>query len=99
MEILYINMNLLTNNHADAYGYAAILLCVVFCSVIWITLSIPINHITDDMNDEVADGKVSEQTARAYDWSVRVFTWILPVGLLAMVVAWAFTRANLRDGD
>ena len=92
-------MNFISNNNADAYGYAAILLCVVFCSVLWIALSVPTNYITDDMNDAVADGDVSEQTASAYDWSVRVFTWILPVALLAMVVAWAFTRANLREGE
>ena len=92
-------MNIFKDNHADAYGYAAILLCIVFCSIVWITLSVPTNYITADMNEAVADGDVSEQTANAYDWSVRVFTWILPVGILAMVVAWAFTRANLRDGD
>lgn len=92
-------MNLIDNDHADAYGYAAILLCLVFCSVLWITLSVPINHITDDMNTAVSAGDVSEQTASAYDWAVRVFTWLLPVALLAMLVAWAFTRANLREGE
>jgi len=92
-------MKFLTNDTADAYGYAAILICVVFCSVLWITLSVPINHITGDMNNAVADGDVSEQTASAYDWAVRVFTWLLPVGILAMCVAWAFTRANLREGE
>jgi hypothetical protein len=92
-------MNLINDNTADAYGYAAILLFIVFSSVLWITLSVPTNHITDDMNEAVADGDVSEQTANAYDWAVRVFTWILPVGLLAAAVAWAFTRANLKDGD
>jgi len=92
-------MNLLDNDHADAYGYAAILLCIVFCSIMWIRLSIPTNYITEDFNKAVTGGDVSEQTANAYDWSVRVFTWLLPVSLLALVVAWAFTRANLRDGD
>jgi len=92
-------MNLLTDNHADAYGYAAVLLCIVFCSTIWIALGVGVNHITDDMNDAVADGDVSEQTASAYDWSVRVWAWLLPVGLLAMVAAWAITRANLREGE
>jgi|LGVE01.1.fsa_nt_gb Na+/melibiose symporter-like transporter len=92
-------MKLIHNDHADAYGYAAILLCVVFCSILWITLSIPTNYITEDFNKAVAGDEVSEQTASAYDWSVRVFTWILPVSLLALVVAWAFTRANQRNGD
>ncbi|NOQ49006.1 MAG: hypothetical protein GQ576_07750 [Methanococcoides sp.] len=62
-------------------------------------MSIPTNYITEDFNNAVTGGDVSEQTATAYDWSVRVFTWILPVSLLALVVAWAFTMANLRDGD
>jgi hypothetical protein len=92
-------MKIIIDNTADAYGYAAILLFIIFCSMIWITLSIPTNHITADMNEAVADGDVSEQTASAYDWAVRVFTWLLPIGFLAAAVAWAFTRANLKEGE
>ena len=92
-------MKFIKDDRADAYGYAAILICIVFCSVLWITLSVPVNHMTEDVNQAVADGDVSEQTAKAYDWSNRVWAWLLPVGILGMVVAWAFTRSNLREGE
>ena len=91
-------MNIINSNDGIAYGYVAMLLCLVFCAAIWIGLSESVNHITDNVNAAVASGDMSEQSATAYDWSVRVWTWLLPVGILGMLAMWGLTRANLR-GD
>jgi hypothetical protein len=75
------------------------LLAILLAGVFWISLSVPINQITEDMNEAVADGDVSEKTASSYDWAIRVITWILPLSIIACVVLWGMTRANLREGE
>lgn len=88
-----------TNESGVAYGYAIMLLVILLCGIFWVVLSIPVNYMTDSMNEAVAGGDVSEQSASAYDWAVRVYTWILPIGILGAVAMWGLTRANRTDGD
>jgi hypothetical protein len=92
-------MKLISDPSGIAWGYTMILVAVVFAGVMWSILSVSVNEMTESMNEELATGEISEQTYTSYNWSVRTFIWLAPLGCLASFVVWGFTRANMRGDD
>lgn len=92
-------MQLLKDHSGIAFGYAIILIAVVLFSFMWIVFSIPVNHITDSMNDAVAAGDVSEQTASHYNTAVVFFAYVSPIIFLGLCIWVGLVRANMSDGD
>lgn len=92
-------MHLLIRSESGvAYGYVIMLLALLMGSMLWIMLSVPVNEISRDLNDAIAEGSgISEQTAKNYDLANRIYKYVLPIGLLFIIGSWGITRANRED--
>lgn len=77
-----------------SFTYPAMLLGILLGGLLLGILAVPINCMTDTLNNGIDGEVISEQTRHTYDWSVRLIKVILPLMILFIACAWGITQAN-----
>lgn len=78
-----------------SYSYPVIIIVLIFAGVIMAAFAVPINYMTESLNDGVDDGVISDQTQHRYNWAVGMFKIILPLSIIGICVYWGITQANI----
>ena len=81
------------NDDAVAYGWFLITVFVITSALLSIILTPLCNQMTEQFNDDVADGMISEQTRSAYNYSLGFVRYgILGFSLIGALL-YGVTRA------
>jgi hypothetical protein len=80
------------NDDAIAYTWLSIIVLFIACAFIWVIFTQPINAVVDSANDNIADSKVSEQTAGAFNFSLNLFIGI-PIIVLFVLLLYGVVTA------
>ena len=80
-----------------SYGYTIIVFSIVLAGLVLSALSPVVNDISDNFDDSITAGVVSEQTAGNYENSVRVFKYIVPMSILGVCILYGVTRAQIQE--
>lgn len=78
---------------SDSYGWTIMLIAVVFAGILFTSLSIGVNYMTDMVNLGIEGGTLTEQTASNYS-NVLSLWMLLPLFVLIDIMLWAFNRSN-----
>jgi F0F1-type ATP synthase membrane subunit b/b' len=85
-----------------AYGWLMIAMFLVFGAILYVLITPSVNSITDEMNNNIADGVISEETSNAYNFNLQMFMAVpmfLLLGLLMYGVIRALNRKNQSAGE
>lgn len=63
------------NEDAVAWSFVMITLALIVLALLWIVLTPFTNYFVVQMNDRIADGTVSAQTAEAFGFNVVIFQY------------------------
>lgn len=81
-----------------SFTYTAMIVALLMGGLLIGLLAVPINSMTESLNNGIDSGDISDQTRTSYAWSVNMFKVILPMMILFSAIVWGYTRANM-DGD
>jgi len=77
-----------------SFTYPVMLIAIVLGGLLIGILAVPINYLTETLNDGIDDSIISEQTRDTYAWSVNLIKVILPMMILFIACAYGITVAN-----
>jgi len=86
------------NERADsaAYGYFLIMVFLVIGTLVWVICIPLVNGLTGEMNTDIEDGKISQQTAGTFDFNKVLFLGIPGFALLGVLILGVRIALNAR---
>lgn len=86
------------NERADsaAYGYFLIMAFLVIGTLLWVVCTPFVNGLAGEMNTDIEDGKISQQTASSFDFNKMLFLGIPGITLLGVLLLSVRIALNAR---
>ena len=81
---------------SDSYGWTIMLIAVVFAGILFTSLSIGVNYMTDLMNIGIAGGHITEQTSSNFSTGLALWA-LLPLFVLFDIILWALNRSQISE--
>lgn len=78
-----------------SFSYTAMIVALLMGGLLLGLLAVPINSLTDSLNNGIDSDNISDQTRASYAWSVNMFKVILPMMILFSAIVWGYTQANM----
>jgi TRAP-type C4-dicarboxylate transport system permease small subunit len=75
-----------------AYAWFMLIMLIFVAALSYAFLQPSLNKVTDQVNEQVITGDITEQTAVTYKWNLNFFYWIPAIGLIGFAI-YAITRA------
>ena len=69
-----------------AYTFAMVIVLIFIAALSFAYLSPSLNVFTNQMNQQIDDGQISEQTTVVYDWNLNFFKYSLAIGLIGFTI-------------
>ncbi|MFA5444751.1 MAG: hypothetical protein WC262_07230 [Bacteroidales bacterium] len=89
------------NERADsaAYGYFLLMAFLVIGTLAWVVCVPLVNGLAGEMNTDIGDGKISQQTAGSFDFNKGLFLGIPGFTLLGVLLLGVRIALNARKTE